>query len=137
MRERKGISTRQERKIWDLMERRLVYGGVEGKVYFYFDGFKDHLVFTDFPSGSAWDKLKRSLLSLRRQTACGRYEVNAGKEAARAEIVLHYFLGEQYQGFEKIWQDLTVHFPKQPGLITLGEVVRIREFTLQDLLVGD
>ena len=135
MRERKGISTRQERKIWAPEERSLVYLGAEGKVIYYSDGISDHLVFVfiGFPLGRGWKKLKGSILSLKRRTGQGRYEVKlkeVREEVGKAEIV-HF----PEKGFEEIWKDVTSVLTQKPGLVELGEAKEIREFTLQDLLV--
>lgn len=132
MRERKGISTRQERKIWAPQERVLIYLENKGRVIYYSDGIKDHLIFTDFLPGREWERLKRSIRSLRRESLQGRYEVKTMEEAKKAEII-----HSPEKGFEEIWKDVTGVFTQKPGLVELGEAREIKEFTLQNLLVGD
>ncbi len=129
--------------IWDLKVRRLVYRGIEGTIRSYFDGVSDCLVFTDFPPGPKWEKLKRSIQSLKRNTNRGRYEVKAKPETEKAEIRLSYLDPDYPQNFSptrrfaRIWQDLMDVLPKRPGLVEKGRAREVKDFILQDLRVKD
>lgn len=134
----------EKARIFDLRERELIYRGIKGKVWSYYDGGqKDHLVFSEFSPGPEWEKLKKNILSLKRRTSCGTYEIKAKNNAKKAEIVLIYS-DEDYPKsysprarFRKIWQDFSEVLPKEPDLVDLGRAQIIKEFILQDLLVED
>ena len=133
----------ENREYFNIVEKSLSYRGETGTIRFYFDGFEDHLVFSGFDLGPKWEKLKRSIKSLRKKRKRGTYSVTANIGTKEAEIRMAYrsrnYTRSRRQGLraEQIWQDLQEFLPKKPGLVKLGEPVRIREFTLQDLLVKD
>ena len=114
----------------------------------YYDGLnQDHLVFLGFPSGSKleklkWEKLKKSIRSLRRETDRGFYVVKTEEETEKALITLSYFDKEYPRSFSpearfrEIWKDLMKFLPQETGLVVLGEAQIIKEFSL-DLLAED
>lgn len=134
----------EKAKIFDLRERELIYRGIKGKIWSYYDGIqKDHLVFSGFPLGPEWEELKKSIHSFGQEASHGSYEVQAKINAQKAEIVLIYS-DEDYPKsysprarFRKIWQDFNKVLPQEPDLVDLGRAQIIKEFILQDLLVED
>lgn len=137
-----GRPSLEKRRIWELTERSLSYEGIEGRILSYSDGTSDILFFTDFPSGEKRKKLWRSIRSLKRQNVRGRYEVKAKEGAEKAEIRLFYVDPKYLKKdiiirFNEIWRDLMTLFSQKPGLVVLGEVVIIKDFISQNLLVED
>lgn len=139
-----SIGRRQERgAIWQPVERKLFYRGVEGKIIIYYDGIADHLIFvsTDFPPRKKWEKLIRSIQALKRKVFRGSYKVEISEETGRVGVSLVYSDRNYPRGrylqerFEEIWRDLNQQLPHKPGLVKLGKAQAIKEFDLQDLSI--
>lgn len=142
MPERKKL---EENRVFQLTEREINYREIKGTIQTYFDGRREHLIFTDFllrnqREKNQWEKLKRSLRSLRRKRKRGTYQVKAKDGMAKAEVILSYF--QEDFGFshlpeerlEQIFTDLTKVLPR--GAVVVSSKWRtVEDFILQDLLV--
>lgn len=130
--------------IWQPKVRELVYKGIKGEVYYYYDGIADHIFFVGFPLGKKWDKLVRSLQALKREPDRGKYEIEVGEKGRGVRISFSYsdkdypkqpgksFLENR---FKEIWQDLEQFLPRGAEGVVLGEPEVIKEFDLRDLSV--